>query len=422
MSRMKTAVALCVLVAVAGTANAQLTFVPDPNSGWGSAIRFTANDTSQVSYSTANGKVNVMNFLTESAWTDLGAPAGKVVNMISGVSSSGTIMAGLNTDDQLWMKKDGTWSQVTWSTYPTPTAQNDDFALIGESHHYVKKYTFATGEVSTPLAGSGDAELGRLSSNGMNFSQHNGAWDNTQVSIDQGSTWRDVAGFGARDINDAANMVGQKLVSGWWNPVFYDYATDTVQDIPMPSWVTGNAHVTPMAMNNNNVVIGDIQPEGESRPTSGFIWDAVNGTRNINDVIDDEPSYGQCYFADINDLGWISGSLNYASGFRGFVALSGEGPAPKNRGDVTEDDFVGADDLVRILTHWGESGSVPWENGDCAPYGDGSAPGDDFVGADDYVEVLTYWGTDYSSPEPAPEPATLGLLLLGGLAMLRRRK
>ena len=98
-------------------------------------------------------------------------------------------------------------------------------------------------------------------------------------------------------------------------------------------------------------------------------------------------------------------------------------PPTYNRGDVTEDDFVGADDLVRILTHWGESGSVPWENGDCAPYGDGSAPGDDFVGADDYVEVLTYWGTDYSAPEPAPEPATMLVLLAGaGLAVARRRR
>ena len=94
-------------------------------------------------------------------------------------------------------------------------------------------------------------------------------------------------------------------------------------------------------------------------------------------------------------------------------------PPLHNRGDVTEDSFVGADDLVAILTHWGETGDVPWENGDIAPYGDGSNPGDDFVGADDYVEVLTYWGASYDGP--IPEPATL-LLLLGGLAMLRRRK
>ena len=99
-------------------------------------------------------------------------------------------------------------------------------------------------------------------------------------------------------------------------------------------------------------------------------------------------------------------------------------PTPKNRGDVTEDLFVGADDLVRILTHWGESGpAVTWSDGDCAPYGDGVTTGDQFVGADDYVEVLSMWGTSYpAEPTATPEPATLGLLLLGGLIGIVRRK
>ena len=46
-----------------------------------------------------------------------------------------------------------------------------------------------------------------------------------------------------------------------------------------------------------------------------------------------------------------------------------------------------------------------------------------FVGADDYSEVLTYWGTG-TPPQitGTPEPATLALLLLGGLALLRYRR
>ena len=53
-------------------------------------------------------------------------------------------------------------------------------------------------------------------------------------------------------------------------------------------------------------------------------------------------------------------AANYEAG---LAALTPQPPA-HNRGDVTEDNFVGADDLVAILTNWGETGDVPWENGD----------------------------------------------------------
>ena len=79
-------------------------------------------------------------------------------------------------------------------------------------------------------------------------------------------------------------------------------------------------------------------------------------------------------------------AANYEDGLAALTTT----PPTHNRGDVTGEGFVGADDLVAILTNWGGTGNVPWENGDIAPYGDGSDPGDDFVGADDYVEVLTY--------------------------------
>lgn len=79
-------------------------------------------------------------------------------------------------------------------------------------------------------------------------------------------------------------------------------------------------------------------------------------------------------------------------------------------GDVTGEGFVGADDLVAILSNWGISD---------AERSQGDLTGDGFVGADDYVQVLTYWGTS-PAPEPLPEPASLGLLFVAGLALLRR--
>ena len=85
-------------------------------------------------------------------------------------------------------------------------------------------------------------------------------------------------------------------------------------------------------------------------------------------------------------------------------------------GDVNGDGFVGGDDLTIILTNWGQS-VTGREQGDLN--------GDFFVGGDDYSEVLSHWGTGIppqSVVAGTPEPATLGLLLMGGLALLRRRR
>ena len=77
---------------------------------------------------------------------------------------------------------------------------------------------------------------------------------------------------------------------------------------------------------------------------------------------------------------------------------------------------VSGDDLTIILTNWGLSGQTR-EQGDLT--------GEGFIGGDDYTEVLTYWGTGTPPPPLAiatPEPATLGLLLVGGLALLNRKR
>ena len=82
-------------------------------------------------------------------------------------------------------------------------------------------------------------------------------------------------------------------------------------------------------------------------------------------------------------------------------------------GDVDGDGFVGGDDLTIILSNWGL---------DDQTRGEGDLTGDGFIGGDDYSEVLTYWGTGTQPVVTAvPEPSMLGLLLIGGFALLRRR-
>ncbi len=85
--------------------------------------------------------------------------------------------------------------------------------------------------------------------------------------------------------------------------------------------------------------------------------------------------------------------------------------APSLAGDLSDDGFIGQDDLDIVLGEWGDT-VVPSSQAD--PSGDG------FVGQGDLDIVLADWGEGES--QKIPEPASASLLLLGALAMLRRRK
>ena len=85
-------------------------------------------------------------------------------------------------------------------------------------------------------------------------------------------------------------------------------------------------------------------------------------------------------------------------------------------GDLNGDGFVGVDDLNIVLLNWNQSVTP----GDLAA-GDGDGNG--FVGVDDLNIVLVNWnnGTPPADPGNIPEPATLGLLLLGLPCLSSRR-
>ncbi len=82
-------------------------------------------------------------------------------------------------------------------------------------------------------------------------------------------------------------------------------------------------------------------------------------------------------------------------------------------GDVIGDGLIDGDDLGIILANWGKSGMSRAE-GDLS--GTGTVEGNDFS------EVLSYYGQNAPEPPGVPEPATLGLMVMAGLAMVMRKR
>ncbi len=83
-------------------------------------------------------------------------------------------------------------------------------------------------------------------------------------------------------------------------------------------------------------------------------------------------------------------------------------------GDANGDGVVSADDYGSVQLNFGNTGhaGIP-----------GDADGDGTVSADDYASVQGNFGaTSGLGGVPIPEPVTLSLLAIGGLAMLRRRR
>ena len=326
---------------------------------------------------------------------NLGTLPGGYLSSAYGVNDSGMIVGSSNT---------GTSGGSEYATV-FDSSGNGNNLYLGSLSGYTSSRANDVSDTGIVVGSCGDQHSRATSFDTTGYGRHT---DLGTLPFGQQSS--------ATSVNDGGSIVGSGDNSaGHQHAVSFNVGrTGTNIDLgSLPGFLYSYA----AAVNDYGQVVGECRPDDDDYSARiAVLFDICGNGQNydLNGLVDAPDGWTLCGATSINNHGQIAGWGSYEGSARAFL-LNPVTPPPHG-GDANNDTVVDVGDLGILAFNWNQTPRT-WRHGDFN--------GDCIVDVGDLGVLAFNWGwvgTPASQGGSVPEPAGLVLLVLGGLAVIHRRR